>query len=54
LISKGAKIYEPIIDRSAGKMTFVTASVIDPFGNILGVMTNKHYLEILGTKNNVE
>ena len=54
LISKGAKIYEPIIDRSAGKMTFVTASVIDPFCNILGVMTNKHYLEILGTKNNVE
>lgn len=54
LISKGANIYEPIIDRSGGKMTFVTASVIDPFGNILGVMTNKHYLEILGKKNNME
>lgn len=35
-------------------MTFVTASVIDPFGNIFGVMTNKHYLEILGKKNNME
>ncbi|WP_434445248.1 VOC family protein [Lentzea sp. E54] len=25
---------------------FVTASVIDPFGNILGVMTNTHYLAV--------
>lgn len=53
LISKGAKLYEPMIDRSGGKMTFVTASVIDPFGNILGIMTNEHYLEILD-KMNVE
>ncbi len=50
LISKGAKLYEPITDRSGGKMAFVTASVIDPFGNILGIMTNKHYLEILENK----
>lgn len=50
LTSKGAKVYEPIIDRSGGKMAFVTASVIDPFGNILGIMTNKHYLEILEKK----
>jgi hypothetical protein len=42
-----------MIDRSGGKMTFVTASVIDPFGNILGIMTNEHYLEILD-KMNVE
>ncbi|MBF6627163.1 MAG: VOC family protein [Proteiniphilum sp.] len=53
LISKGAKLYEPMIDRSGEKMTFVTASVIDPFGNILGIMTNEHYLEILD-KMNVE
>ena len=53
LISKGATLYEPIIDRSGGKMAFVTASVIDPFGNILGIMTNEHYLEILD-KMNVE
>ena len=26
---------------------FVTAAVIDPFGNILGVLYNPHYLEIL-------
>lgn len=47
LINLGASIYEPIIDRSQGQGRFVTASVIDPFGNILGIMTNKHYLEIL-------
>ncbi|HEY4784926.1 MAG TPA: VOC family protein [Bacteroidales bacterium] len=47
LISKGAKLYEPITDRSGGKMAFVTASVVDPFGNVLGIMTNNHYLETL-------
>jgi predicted enzyme related to lactoylglutathione lyase len=52
LLSKGATIYEPIIDRSSGKMAFVTASVIDPFGNILGIMSNTHYLKILDQKNN--
>jgi len=46
LITLGAKVYEPITDRSGGKGNFVTASVIDPFGNVLGIMTNKHYLEI--------
>ena len=50
LISLGAKLYEPITDRSGGKGNFVTASVVDPFGNILGVMTNKHYIEILDQK----
>jgi len=40
----GAKEYEPLIKREAG---FVTASVIDPFGNILGLMYNPHYLEIV-------
>ncbi|MEO5642863.1 MAG: hypothetical protein ABIQ40_00875 [Bacteroidia bacterium] len=27
-----------------------TAPVIDPFANILGIMINKHYLEISGQK----
>ena len=27
---------------------FVTASVVDPFGNVLGVMYNQHYLDVLG------
>jgi hypothetical protein len=26
---------------------FVTASVVDPFGNVLGVMYNRHYLGVL-------
>ncbi len=39
-----AKEYEPLINREAG---FITASVVDPFGNILGLMYNPHYLEIL-------
>ncbi|MES2133214.1 MAG: VOC family protein [Bacteroidota bacterium] len=51
LISKGAKEYQPITDHSGGKGNFVTASVVDPFGNILGIMTNTHYLEILNQKN---
>jgi len=45
LLSLGAKEYEPITERGEG---FVTASVVDPFGNILGVMYNAHYLEVLG------
>lgn len=51
LTSKGAKLFEPITDRSGGEMAFVTASVVDPFGNVLGIMTNKHFLEILDKKN---
>ena len=29
---------------------FVTASVVDPFGNTLGVMFNQHYLDILASR----
>lgn len=47
LLSLGATAYEPITDRSGGKGSFVTASVVDPFGNVLGIMTNFHYLEVL-------
>lgn len=47
LISMGAKEYEPVTDRTEG---FVTASVVDPFGNILGIMRNPHYLDILKQK----
>jgi predicted enzyme related to lactoylglutathione lyase len=45
LIAMGARAYEPLTKREAG---FITASVVDPFGNILGIMYNPHYLEILG------
>jgi predicted enzyme related to lactoylglutathione lyase len=46
LLSMGAKEYTPIT--SWGDKGFVTASVIDPFGNVLGVMYNPHYVEVLG------
>ena len=46
LLALGAKEHEGI--RARGEAGFVTASVVDPFGNILGVMTNPHYLETLG------
>lgn len=32
------------------ELGFTTASVIDPFGNILGVMHNPHYLEVLARR----
>jgi predicted enzyme related to lactoylglutathione lyase len=44
LLSKGAKQLDAPQDRGEG---FITASVVDPFGNILGIMYNPHYLEIL-------
>jgi catechol 2,3-dioxygenase-like lactoylglutathione lyase family enzyme len=44
LLSLGATLREEIRDRGQG---FVTAAVVDPFGNVLGVMTNPHYLQVL-------
>ena len=46
LISLGAGQHEAPRDRGHG---FITATVIDPFGNILGVMYNPHYLEVLAS-----
>lgn len=43
LLAMGATEYEPLTEREAG---VATASVIDPFGNVLGVMHNPHYLEV--------
>jgi predicted enzyme related to lactoylglutathione lyase len=45
LLAMGAKEHEPLTERGPG---FVTASVVDPFGNILAVMYNQHYLDVLG------
>jgi predicted enzyme related to lactoylglutathione lyase len=42
LLALGATEYEPLTRREAG---FATASVVDPFGNVLGIMTNPHWLE---------
>lgn len=47
LLALGAKEYQPIIAHGADG-SFVTASVVDPFGNVLGLMSNPHYLEVLG------
>jgi predicted enzyme related to lactoylglutathione lyase len=45
LLSMGAKEYQPITDQ--GDSGYITAAVVDPFRNVLGVMYNPHYLEIL-------
>jgi predicted enzyme related to lactoylglutathione lyase len=45
LVSLGARQLDAVTERGPG---FVTASVVDPFGNILGIMYNRHYLDILG------
>jgi predicted enzyme related to lactoylglutathione lyase len=46
LLAMGAQAHEPPVNRGAG---FITASVVDPLGNILGIMYNPHYLEILAS-----
>lgn len=44
LLSLGAAPHQEPTEHGPG---FVTASVIDPFGNVLGVMFNEHYLSVL-------
>ncbi len=46
VLSMGAKQLEAPRDRGHG---FVTATVVDPFGNILGIMYNPHYVEVRGS-----
>lgn len=46
LLAMGAKEHEPPRDFGG----FIAASVVDPFGNIVGVMYNPHYLEVLATR----
>ena len=48
LLAMGATEHEPPTERGLGT-GFVTASVVDPFGNILGIMYNPHYVEVLGS-----
>jgi predicted enzyme related to lactoylglutathione lyase len=47
LIEHGATPHLPVTEQGPG---FVTASVIDPFGNPLGVMFNQHYLDVVAQK----
>jgi hypothetical protein len=37
-------VHDEPVERGPG---FVTASVTDPFGNVLGIMYNQHYLDTL-------
>ncbi|CAM3468730.1 VOC family protein [Isoptericola cucumis] len=46
LLDLGAVDHAPPLERGPG---FVTASVVDPFGNVLGVMENAHYAEVLAS-----
>jgi predicted enzyme related to lactoylglutathione lyase len=45
LYAMGATAHQPPTERGEGT-GFVTAAVLDPWGNILGVMYNPHYVEI--------
>ena len=45
LLELGATLYQPVIDRGHG---FRTACVVDPFGNLLGIMYNPHYVAVRG------
>lgn len=45
LLELGAAPHQPVIERGPG---FVTASVVDPFGNVLGIMFNRHFLDMVG------
>ena len=47
LLHMGATVHDEPMERGPG---FVTASVVDPFGNILGVMFNQHYLDMLAER----
>ena len=44
LLSLGATVHQEPIERGPG---YVTASVVDPFGIVLGVMANQHYLDMV-------
>jgi len=46
LLSMGAKEHQPVTEWGAAG--FVTASAVDPFGNVPGVMYNPHYVDVLG------
>ncbi|AGC47122.1 glyoxalase [Myxococcus stipitatus DSM 14675] len=47
MLERGAQLLDGVRERGPG---FVTASVIDPFGNVLGLMFNRHYLDMLGAR----
>jgi predicted enzyme related to lactoylglutathione lyase len=50
LVELGATVNEGIVERG-NNTGFRTASVADPFGNLIGIMNNPHYLQILDQLN---
>ena len=46
MVELGATVLEGIVERG-NNTGFRTASVVDPFGNVIGIMNNPHYLQIL-------
>ncbi|NSL85340.1 VOC family protein [Chitinophaga sp. Mgbs1] len=44
LLAMGATAWEPVTKRGEG---FITASVICPYGIVIGLMYNQHYLSVL-------
>lgn len=42
LLSMGAKGYQPVTPHGP----ILTAAVVDPFGNLLGIIYNPHYLDV--------
>ncbi|GAA1021684.1 MULTISPECIES: VOC family protein [Amycolatopsis] len=46
VVAMGAKVHDAPRDRGTG---FITASVIDPWGNVLGLMYNPHYVSVRET-----
>jgi predicted enzyme related to lactoylglutathione lyase len=49
LLALGATEYQPITEHGDGS-GFTTASVVDPFGNLLGIMHNPHFLEVAAAR----
>ncbi|MCZ2814102.1 VOC family protein [Modestobacter sp. VKM Ac-2979] len=45
LVALGATVHEPVREHGDGE-GFATASVVDPFGNVLGIMVNPHHREL--------
>ena len=42
LVGRGAREWEPVTEREE---QFFTASVVDPFGNVLGLIQSPHFVE---------
>jgi predicted enzyme related to lactoylglutathione lyase len=49
LLALGATEYQPVTEHGDGA-GFTTASVVDPFGNVLGVMHNPHFLAVAAAR----